>query len=168
MCPHTSSCLGWRGVHECKGTRRAGRQGTCSVPSPCCCVYSLWKGREGNSLTAALAPYLGPLMALHISLLASTFSGRSQGMCRGGDPGLERRCWLCGACLAATQGWRNLLGLLSFLYVPSCRGKPCWSELTAWYLGCLQASEPVHESGGLAKALLEASMLDPSSCTPKI
>lgn len=97
-------------------------------------VYSLWKGREGNSLTAALAPYLGPLTALQISLLASTFSRLcSQGTYRGGDPGLGRCCWLCGACLAATRGWRNLLGLLSLLYVPSRSGKPCWSALAAQY-----------------------------------
>lgn len=77
-------------------------EGSGPVPSPCCCVYSLWKGREGNSLTAALAPYLRPLKALQVSLLASMFSGQhSQGMCRGGDSGLVRRCRLCGACLAA-------------------------------------------------------------------
>ena len=88
MRPHTSSCLGWRGICECKGTRRAGGRGTCPVPSPCCYVYSLWKGREGNSLTAALAPYLGPLKALQVSLLASMFSRPcSQGICRGGTWG---------------------------------------------------------------------------------
>lgn len=57
---------------------------------PLLCVYSLWKGQEGNSLMAAPAPYLAPLMALRVPLLASTFSWLcTQGMCGGGDMGLS-------------------------------------------------------------------------------
>lgn len=40
---------------------------------PCCCVYSLWKGREGNSLAAALAPYVGPLQPCRFHCWCSCF-----------------------------------------------------------------------------------------------
>lgn len=53
----------WVDVCECKGARRVGEGPVLLLP-PLLCVYSLWKGQEGNSLMAAPAPYLAPLMAL--------------------------------------------------------------------------------------------------------
>lgn len=105
-------------------------------------VYSLWKGREGNSLTAALAPYLGPLTALQISLLASTFSRLcSQETYRGGDLGVGRCCWLRGACLAATQAGEICWGCcLSSTCLPAEANPAGLHSLLSTEAACKQAN----------------------------
>lgn len=116
---------------------------------------------------AAPAPYLGPLAALRVSLLVSTFSACSQGTCGGGDRGL-------GALLAVGPAWQphgagGICWVCCLLSVLSHRGKPCWSCARCSVLRLLASkSEPVPKSRDSAKSLLEAGMLAPSSCTPKI
>lgn len=115
-------------VCECKGARRVGEGPVLFLP-PLLCVYSLWKGQEGNSLMAAPAPYLAPLTALPVPLLMSTFSGlRTQGTCGGGDMQPAVLLWAVGP-LVAVWSWGDLLGRLSHC-IPSCNGK--LSSMAAW------------------------------------
>lgn len=115
-------------VCECKGARRVGEGPVLFLP-PLLCVYSLWKGQEGNSLMAAPAPYLAPLTALRVPLLMSTFSGlRTQGTRGGGDMQPAVLLWAVGP-LVAVWSWGDLLGRLSHC-IPSCNGK--LSSMAAW------------------------------------
>lgn len=96
-------------VCECKGARRVGEGPVLFLP-PLLCVYSLWKGQEGNSLMAAPAPYLAPLTALRVPLLMSTFSGlRTQGTRGGGDMQPAVLLWAVGP-LVAVWSWGGSTG----------------------------------------------------------
>lgn len=129
----TSSCLGWRGICECKGTRRASGRGTCPVPYPCCCLLPVeGTGRKqphscSGPLSGALNGPANFIVSFHI--LQAVFPGDIQRWGPGGGEVLLAAWGLPGS----HAGWRNLLGLLSLLYMPSCRGKPCWSALAAQY-----------------------------------
>lgn len=116
---------------------------------------------------AAPAPYLGPLAALGVSLLVSTFSACSQGTCGGGDRGL-------GALVAVGPAWQlhgagGICWVCCLLPMLSHRGKLCWSRARCSVLRLLASkSELVPKSRDSAKSLLEAGVLASSSCTPKI